>query len=83
MDQMNKKTKEKDFREVVAGIRSRLKKGDMVEIAKRCNLTAKTWHTAKTRDSWNDLKGGETRIVTETIAYLKERDELKQYAQTL
>jgi hypothetical protein len=75
--------KAKDFKEVVARIQSQLKNGDIAEIAKRCDMTAKTWHVAKTRNSWDELKGGEMRIVIEAVAYLKERDELKQYAETL
>ena len=75
------KEKEKDFKAVIAGIRSQLKNGDIAEIARRCRMVAKTWHEAAKKGSWDELTGGEMRIVIDSIAYLKERDDLKRYAE--
>jgi hypothetical protein len=75
--------KKKNFDEVISSIQLHLKTGDLTEISKRCGLHTKTWHEAKKRSSWEELTGGETKIVLAAISFLKERDELIQYAEIL
>ncbi|MDR0573036.1 MAG: hypothetical protein LBG96_03220 [Tannerella sp.] len=72
--------KKNEFKEVVAAIQAHIKNGDLPQVSKRCGVSTKTWHAAKKKATWDELTSGETKIVMASIAFLKERNELIEYA---
>jgi hypothetical protein len=72
-----------DFKKVIERIRRNLKNGDGVEIGRRAGLNYRVWMNAEKKDTWESLTSGEMRFVLAAIVFLKERDELIEYADNL
>jgi hypothetical protein len=75
--------REKDFISVRENLQRCLKKGDGVEIARKAGLCYRVWRTAISRNSWEELTAGEMKAVIAAIAFVKERNELVEYAENL
>jgi hypothetical protein len=78
-----KATEKVDFNELKARILKRMKYGDGIDIARRANVTYRVWRDAVAKNSWEELTGGETKVIMAAIAFFRERDELIEYAENL
>jgi hypothetical protein len=72
-----------EFVKVKERILCNLKNGDGIEIARRAGLNYKVWQNAEKKETWESLTSGEMKFVLAAIAFLKERDELIEYAANL